>query len=240
MFVIPAIDIRDGKCVRLLRGDYAQETIYADDPVTVLAEYQQFSFPWIHLVDLDGARSGKRNHAELLSSMAKTYTGNVEVGGGIRTAEDIETVLSEGVGRVIMGTALTSLPHRDIPKLWDRFGEQLVAGVDAKDGKVAIHGWKEVLDMPLVDFLLFLEDSGCRRAIVTDIGTDGTLEGPNVALYEKLTDRLDLAVIASGGVGKQEDLEMLNNVGVEAVIVGKAIYEGQVSIQACAQFHQGV
>jgi len=236
MYVIPAIDIRDGKCVRLYKGDYAQETIYADDPRTVINIFATQKFPWIHIVDLDGARSGERVNQNIISSLASAYPESIEVGGGIRTSEDVAKVLSFGVGRVIMGTALTSMSEKEMRTLFATWGEKVVVGVDVRDGKVAIHGWRETLNTTLLDFISLLEDCGASRAIVTEISTDGTLAGPAISLYTELVQKTSLSIIASGGIGSLQDIRAVSHAGVEAVIVGKAYYEGLISLETMASF----
>jgi phosphoribosylformimino-5-aminoimidazole carboxamide ribotide isomerase len=229
MIILPAIDIKDGRCVRLYQGDYAQVTTYADDPVQVAQRFQDAEASWLHVVDLDGAAQGQPINAELIGRICSSTDLRVEVGGGMRSLAHIEQVLSLGVERVILGTA--ALTDRVmLQEALSRWGAQIVVGLDARDGLVAISGWRETSRTEATVLAAELAALGVQRFIYTDIGRDGTLTGPNLAALQAMQRASESALIASGGVSKQEDLLALAHLGVEGAIVGKAIYTGDVDL----------
>ncbi len=230
MLVIPAIDLRGGRCVRLLRGDFAHETIYADDPVQVARHWQNAGAPWIHVVDLDGARDGCPAQLALVERMAQTGA-RIELGGGLRTLDDIDRGLASGASRVIIGTAAIE-DERLLSDAVDRFGpDAIVLGVDARNGRVAVRGWTEESDVAAQDVIERAKSAAVERVIYTDIDRDGTLTSPNFEALSAVVT-LGIRVIASGGVSKLLDLEKLASIpGVEGAIVGKALYEGTVQIE---------
>jgi phosphoribosylformimino-5-aminoimidazole carboxamide ribotide isomerase len=231
--VIPSIDIRGGRCVRLFQGDYAQETVFDADPVAVARRWEAEGATRIHVVDLEGARDGEPANMAVIAAICRAVQVPVQLGGGMRDAATIRRVLDAGVERAIIGTAATD-PER-ARELIEAFGERLVIGIDARDGRVAVRGWKETTEVEAVLLAQSLEALGARRVIHTDIARDCTLEGPNIAAMRTMAEALHIPVIASGGVGCAEDvhrLAALAPVGVEGVIIGRALYTGAVSLAA--------
>ncbi len=235
MLVIPAIDLRGGRCVRLLRGDFARETVYDDDPVRVAKHWRELGAPWIHVVDLDGARGGRPEQLDLVERMAQTGA-RIELGGGLRTLDDIGTALGSGAARVIVGTAATEDEHL-LGDAVDRFGaDAIVLGVDARNGRVAVRGWTEESGISAHDVIERAKKSGVQRVIYTDIERDGTLTSPNYGAISEVV-ALGVRVIASGGVSSTLDLKRLASIpGVEGAIVGKALYEGAVRIDNASEW----
>jgi phosphoribosylformimino-5-aminoimidazole carboxamide ribotide isomerase len=233
--VIPSIDIRGGKCVRLFQGDYAQETVFDADPVAVARRWEAEGASLIHVVDLDGARDGEPANLRIIAAICKAVQVPVEMGGGLRDAATIRRVLDAGVERAIVGTVATD-PKR-ARELIDAFAERLAIGIDARGGMVAVRGWKETTEVEAVRLAQTLEALGARRVIHTDIARDCTLEGPNITGMRAMAEALQIPVIASGGVGSAEDvhrLAALAPLGVEGVIIGRALYTGAVSLAALA------
>lgn len=224
--IYPAIDIRGGKCVRLFQGDYAQETVYADSPVEMAKRWVAQGAEWVHLVDLDGAKEGKPANAELIKEIARTISVPVQVGGGIRTEEQIADYLQAGVARVIVGTAAIE----DEPftkKILAAHGDKIAIGLDCRNGLVATRGWLETTDVKATELAQKLVSYGAETFIYTDIARDGTLTGPNVEEIAGLAVATGKSVIASGGVSKLDDLLTLSAQaadGVSGAIVGKALY----------------
>ncbi|MCP3741565.1 1-(5-phosphoribosyl)-5-[(5-phosphoribosylamino)methylideneamino]imidazole-4-carboxamide isomerase [Rossellomorea sp. BNER] len=231
--IYPAIDMRGGKCVRLIQGDYNQETVYGDSPFEMAERFVNEGAEWIHMVDLDGAKDGKRVNDSFVIKVAKELPARVQIGGGIRTKKDIEHYLNNGVDRVIIGSIAVSQP--DLVKEWlTIYGDKLAIGLDAKDGYVATHGWLETSEVKAIQLGKEFADAGAETFIFTDIATDGMLSGPNIQAVKELAQQTGKKVIASGGVSSLEDLTMLKKYassGVGGAIVGKAIYTGKVSIQ---------
>lgn len=229
MIILPAIDIKDGHCVRLFQGDYAQVTTYGDDPVEVALRWQEAGAHWLHVVDLDGAKAGYPVNASLIGRIRAATSMQIEVGGGMRTLEHIEQVLAQGVDRVILGTV--AITQRELVKqaveLWR---ERIAVGLDARDGWVAIAGWIETSQVRAVTLAQELAALGVQRFIYTDIARDGALSGPNFAALTEMQQASSAALIASGGVSSLADLHALNQSGVEGAIVGKAIYTGAVDL----------
>lgn len=229
MIILPAIDIKDGHCVRLFQGDYAQVTTYGDDPVEVALRWQEAGAHWLHVVDLDGAKAGYPVNASLIGRIQAATSMQIEVGGGMRTLEHIEQVLAQGVDRVILGTV--AITQRELVKqAVERWGERIAVGLDARDGWVAIAGWIETSQMRAVTLAQELAALGVQRFIYTDIARDGALSGPNFAALTEMQQASSAALIASGGVSSLADLHALNQSGVEGAIVGKAIYTGAVDL----------
>ena len=229
MIVIPAIDLRDGRCVRLLQGDFARETVYGDDPVQMALRWQEAGAAMLHVVDLDGARAGHPVQAAIVASIAAALTIPVQLGGGMRTLEHIAGAFDGGVARVVLGTA--AIEDRDLlAAALDRWGaERIVLGIDARGGMVATRGWIETTAVRATDLARDLAALGLRRVVYTDIGRDGTLHEPNYAALAEMAAVGDFAVIASGGVARREHLAALAALpGVEATIVGRALYTGDV------------
>ncbi len=231
MFLIPAIDLRGGRVVRLVKGDYGQQTTYGEDPVEQARQFEQAGARWLHVVDLDGARSGNMEHLEVIGRICKATGLKVEVGGGVRGEGAIDRLLGAGVERVILGTAAL--------KQWDWFErlmgnptyrDRLVLGLDARDGKLAVSGWESTTDTEAVEVARRVTDWPLAAIIYTDIATDGTLAGPNVAATAAMVEATTVPVVASGGVGTIEHLHGLRKLPLQGIIVGKALYEGAFTI----------
>jgi len=231
MIILPAIDIKDGRCVRLYQGDYDQATTYADDPVRVALRWQEAGAQWLHVVDLDGAAAGHPVNSDVIRSIRQETTFQIEVGGGLRTLDDIDWILTMGVDRVILGTVAIKNPAL-LKEALLRWGERIVIGLDARAGKVAISGWRENSQVDAVTLAQELCEAGVQRFIYTDIARDGSLQGPNIAALQTMQRAVSCAVIASGGVSSLVDLRALATIGVEGAIVGKAIYTGDVDLVA--------
>ena len=233
MLVIPAIDIRAGKCVRLLQGRFDQETVFADDPVETAVYWQSLGAKRLHVVDLDGAKTGSPGNADIVSRIAWTLDIPVQLGGGIRSVETAQAMLDLGVERVVIGTS--AVLDRDFARtMFETLGDQVILGLDASDGFVATHGWQQVSDLRAVDFAREMEKLGARRIIHTDISRDGMLEGVNLPAMEEMARAVSIPVIASGGVTTIEDirnLRKLEPLGIEGVITGKALYTGSLDLR---------
>ena len=230
MLLFPAIDLYDHKVVRLLKGDYQKMTVYSEDPVATARGIEADGGRWLHLVDLEGAKDGTTPNFDVVAAICQETKLQVEIGGGIRSLEMIERYLNAGVARVILGTkAVTDEDFlRDAVRRW---GDRIAVGVDAKDGKVAVKGWVEVLDVDMFDFLWKLRSIGVKTAIVTDISKDGAMKGTNLPLYERLS-RLDgIDITASGGVSTLEDIRALRDMGLYGAILGKAMYNGAIKLK---------
>ena len=236
MTIYPAIDILGGKCVRLVHGDYDRLTTYGDDPGAIADGFAKAGATWIHAVDLDGAKAGHPVNVEAVRRIVAAGLP-VQLGGGLRNHEDVQTVLDLGVARVILGSVLV----RDAEfaaKAFAEFGDRIVAGIDAKEGKVATQGWLETSELTAGELAREMVAVGARRFVFTDIGRDGTLAGPNLKSLAEFMAAAEVPVIASGGVGTEEDIEMLRAMSPapEGVIVGKAIYEGRVDLARILRF----
>ncbi|TCZ75994.1 1-(5-phosphoribosyl)-5-[(5-phosphoribosylamino)methylideneamino]imidazole-4-carboxamide isomerase [Paenibacillus albiflavus] len=235
--IYPAIDIRDGKCVRLVQGDYNQETVYNDQPVEVAAEWEAQGAQWIHLVDLDGAKAGYPVNADLIGRIAKSVGVPVQLGGGIRTESDIDRLLSLGVSRVILGTAAIE-DRKFVHEALRKHGERIAIGIDARNGFVATRGWLETSEVKAVDLAVQLAEYGARTFIFTDISRDGMMGGPNVEAIVAMAEASGQTVIASGGVSQLSDLTRLaqySTSGVGGAIVGKALYTGAIQLSDALQ-----
>ena len=236
MKLFPAIDLRGGKVVRLTEGDYDRMTVYGDDPAATAAGFRDAGAECLHVVDLDGALEGDAVNFSVVEKIVQSGLF-VEVGGGIRSEERIERYLAVGAKRVIIGTIAVEKPDFAL-KMIKKYGEAVAVGVDARDGKVAIHGWKTVTDKDAFEFCEFLRDAGTDCVIYTDISRDGTLSGANLSAYERLA-RLDgLKVIASGGVTRTEEIRTLAAMGLYGAIVGKAVYTGALDLARCVELVQ--
>jgi len=232
LIVIPAIDLSEGKCVRLFQGDMAQKTVYADDPAEVAVKWTEGGAELIHVVDLDGAVLGRRANADSVAAICGATDVPVEVGGGIRTADDVEAVLHLGARYAILGT--TALRSRKVLReTLDRYGDRVVVGIDARDGRVAVEGWTQATDTSAVELGRIMDGMGVRRLVFTDIATDGALKGPNVAAMRAMAEAVDCEVTASGGVSALDDiaaLAQLEPLGVTGCIVGRALYVNAFSL----------
>jgi len=228
--VIPAIDLREGKCVRLYQGDYSQETVFSDDPVEIALHWQSLGAPRLHIVDLDGAAKGEVYNLDIIKEMASALLIPIQLGGGIRQPEIIEELLRAGVERVILGTA--AVEDRDlVKKACHSFGESIVVGLDAREGHIAIRGWQQDTELETVEFARSMIDLGVKRFIYTDISRDGTLTEPNFTGVFELINATKLPIIASGGISSLTHLTVLKQLGVEGAIVGRALYTGDINLK---------
>ncbi len=231
MIVIPAIDLKDGKCVRLLQGRKEDVTVYSDDPASMAKHWAQMGAELLHVVDLDGAFTGDQKNFDKISAIRKAIDIPIEVGGGVRDINRIEQLISLGVDRVIIGTSAAKNPDM-VKNASDKFPGKVLVGIDAKDGKVAIKGWVEVTEFGSIDFARKMQDAGTAGIIYTDISRDGMLTGPNLNAMEAMVNALSIPVIASGGVSKINDVEDLLKIkNLWGVITGKALYEGTMDLK---------
>ena len=231
MIIYPAIDLKDGQCVRLYKGDMDRATIYNEEPASQAHEWAKSGFSWIHVVDLNGAIDGHPVNIEAVQDIIEAADIPVQLGGGIRSLEQIENWLNEGVSRVILGTAALREPEL-VKEACRHFHDQIVVGIDARNGKVAVEGWAEDSNMEASELALKFEDAGVSAIIYTDIDRDGTGQGVNIVSTISLAQKISIPVIASGGVGTLQDLELVRDAaqyGIEGVIVGKALYDGRIS-----------
>ncbi len=230
MDVIPAIDLRNGRAVRLFQGDYNRETVFDDDPVAVARTWEAQGARRIHLVDLDGAREGRTEQAPLVAAIAAAVNVPVQLGGGVRTMEDIDSLLDAGIDRIILGTAVVEQPEL-VRAACLRHGERIAVGLDARDGRVAVRGWTEDTAVDTVELAARLAGDGVMRFIHTDIARDGAMQGVNVAVMTALAEAVTpIPVTASGGVTDIDDIRAVAAAPIEAVIVGRALYTGALSL----------
>ncbi|MBP3660419.1 MAG: 1-(5-phosphoribosyl)-5-[(5-phosphoribosylamino)methylideneamino]imidazole-4-carboxamide isomerase [Oscillospiraceae bacterium] len=230
MILYPAIDLVGGKAVRLYKGDYAQMTVYSDDPVSVAKDFQKAGAKRMHLVDLEAAKSGVPENAETIRAIAENTDLFLEVGGGIRTMQTLESYLSLGVDRAILGTAAVTDPQF-LREAVEKYGERVAVGVDLKDGFVAIKGWTETSDLTAESFFAKMEALGVKTVICTDISRDGAMKGTNRALYRELLEKFSIDLIASGGVSSIGDIAALKEMGLHGAIIGKAYYTGAIDLK---------
>jgi phosphoribosylformimino-5-aminoimidazole carboxamide ribotide isomerase len=244
MQLYPAIDLKDGQCVRLKQGEFKEITVYSQKPEEVAALWQSQGATFLHLVDLDGALAGRSVNEKVIKKIADTVSMPIEIGGGIRSEEAIESMLSLGVARVIIGTKAVENPEF----IWDmvkKFGQdRIVAGVDAKDGMVAVEGWEKISGITASELCNRMREYGVRHIVYTDISRDGMLTGPNVEYTKKLTEETGMDIIASGGMSSMEDLRQLYRAGVRGAIIGKALYEKRIDLKEAIEAfekrdHQG-
>lgn len=228
MNIYPAIDLRDGKVVRLYQGDYDQMTVYQEDPVDVARSFKAAGADYLHLVDLDGAKDGELVNFDTIKAIVEDVDMFVEVGGGIRDEERIKQYLDLGVGRVILGTIAVK-DREFLEKMVSVYGERIAVGVDARDGRVAINGWKEITDIDSFEFCEYLRDIDVKAVIYTDISRDGGLQGTNMEVYRKLQEIQGLEITASGGISFIEEIAELKNV-TAAAILGKVLYSGLIDL----------
>lgn len=230
MVVYPAIDIRNGKCVRLVQGEFEKESVYGEDPVEMALKWQRSGGEYLHMVDLDGARSGISQNLGVVTRVCKALSIPVQLGGGIRTMENVEEILTAGVSRVILGTAAVR-DQQFVRQVLKNYGDKVAIGIDAKDGYVAIEGWLETSSFKAIEFGKLMQELGAGTIIYTDISRDGMLTGPNLAAMAEMAGALEAEVIASGGVANLEDIKELKATGVTGVITGKALYTGAFRLE---------
>ncbi|MCR5364675.1 MAG: 1-(5-phosphoribosyl)-5-[(5-phosphoribosylamino)methylideneamino]imidazole-4-carboxamide isomerase [Prevotella sp.] len=230
--LIPAIDILNGQCVRLTKGDYDQKTIYRDSPSEVAKEFELLGFRRLHVVDLDGAKSKHIVNDAVLKAITTGTNLVVDFGGGIKTDEDIEKAFASGASMVTVGSIAVTEPERFMGWLRKYGAERMILGADVRNGKISINGWKEDSTEDLLPFLKKYIDAGVKNVLCTEISKDGTLAGPAIDLYRRVMDAYpELHLIASGGVSSKEDIEALDQAGIPAVVFGKAIYEGRIDLR---------
>ena len=230
MNLIPAIDILNGKCVRLKQGDYNQQTVFSDDPVEFAIKWSDAGADWIHIIDLDGARDGKLINNEAITNIVNVTNCSIQTGGGIRTYADFKQRIEMGVNRVIVSTA--AINDKDLLKsLVSTFSEELIVSIDARNGLVQINGWKEKTNLDAFDYIQELASQGVKRIIYTDIERDGTNEGVNFDNIEKIVNNSHIPIIAAGGISSIEDLRTLQSSGVEGAIIGRALFDGMIDLE---------
>lgn len=239
MKIYPAIDIRGGNAVRLLQGDYDRETVYSLNPVEVARKFKEAGATCLHVVDLDGALEGDLINKDIIKRIVSETGLYVEAGGGVRSLQRIEQYLSAGVSRVILGSAAAENFTLVVDAV-KFFGGKVAVGVDAKDGKVAVHGWKKVTDIDAVDFCRKLREVGLHTVIYTDISRDGMLGGANLAAYEELVKIKGLRIIASGGISGTDEIKKLTAINVRGVVLGKALYDGVLDLKKTIEECQDV
>lgn len=229
MIILPAIDLYGGKAVRLYKGEYDQMTVYDDDPINTARKFEAFGASWLHMVDLEGAKTGGTPNMDVAENIIKNTSLSVEIGGGVRDMAIIERYIESGVSRVILGTA--AITNESLVKeAADRYDDKIAVGADIKDGFVAIKGWTEKSKITLHDFCSSMQDKGIRTVICTDISKDGAMQGTNREMYKELAGKYDMAFIASGGVSTIDDVKALRDMGMYGAIIGKAYYTGAIDL----------
>jgi len=233
MIIYPAIDLLGGQCVSLRQGRYDQVTVYHQDPLAVANQFKEAGAPWLHIVDLDAARTGIPVHAEMIAAIRRTTGLRVQTGGGVRNFEHVKLLLEEAsIDRIVLGTA--AVKDRAFTELvLQRYPDRVAIGIDARDGEVSVDGWTHGSGLKANDFARMMADAGAKLAIFTDIGRDGMLSGPNADSIRIMVENSGLRIIASGGIGSYDDIETVRQTGAAGVIVGKAIYEGKVKLEQC-------
>ena len=229
MIILPAIDLYGGKAVRLYKGEYDQMTVYDDEPVNTAKKFEASGASWLHMVDLEGAKTGETPNMQTAENIIKNTSLSVEIGGGVRTMDVIERYIDAGVSRVILGTAAVTDPEL-LKRAVERYGEKIAVGADIKDGYVAIKGWTEKSQHTLHDFCRDMGDIGVKTMICTDISKDGAMQGANRDMYRELSRSFNINFIASGGVSSLEDVIALRDMGLYGAIIGKAYYTGAIDI----------
>ena len=240
MLIIPAIDIKEGRCVRLREGQFEDIEIFSDDPVMMAVKWVDKGAKMLHVVDLDGARYGKLTNISLVERIIKRIGIPVQIGGGIRSYKEVERLINLGASRIILGTIL----WKDKPlakRLFDEFSEKIIAGIDARERYIAIEGWQNVISIDALDFAGEMERLGVRRIIYTDIKRDGTLRGPNMANIKRMVKNLNIPLVVSGGIASLNDIKELKKfeaLGIEGIIIGKALYKGNILLEEAIKIAQ--
>ncbi len=234
MFLYPAIDLYAGKAVRLYKGDYAQMTVYSENPTEIALDFKSCGATYMHLVDLEGAKLGAPANTDTIAQLVKTFDGFVEVGGGIRNMQTVESYLSIGVNRVILGTAAVT-NQAFLQDALEKYGEKIAVGVDIKDGFVAIKGWTEKSNLSADAFFAKMEKLGIKAVICTDISRDGAMQGTNRELYRTLSKAYTMDIIASGGVSDMADIKALKALDIHGAIIGKAYYTGAIDLRCAVE-----
>lgn len=233
MKILPAMDLIDGKCVRLYQGDFKQTTQVGSDPITQLKRFIQDGAEIIHIVDLDGARSGKPEQLELIANLCEISTVPVQVGGGVRSLETVRDYIKAGVSRVVLGTAALE-DEEFLKEALKNYQANIVIGIDALHEKVAVSGWETATDVHYITFAQKMEQLGVKTIVFTDISKDGTMQGPNLQQLKEIHEAVDCTIVASGGIRNQADLDAIAELGITEAIVGKAMYEGTIKLKGGA------
>ena len=235
--IIPAMDMMDGRCVRLTHGDFERRTVYSQEPIEVARRFEAAGIKRLHMVDLDGAQSGSPKHLAVLAAVAKNTDLKIDFGGGVRSQTDLDSVFSAGAAMANIGSVAMTNPEMFLDWVGRYGGDRILLGADAKDGRMAIDGWQTETDIEITNVLTRYAHYGVRNIFVTDIGSDGAMTGPAIDLYERILSVLpNLTLIASGGVRTLRDVDELARIGCAGVIVGKAIYEGRIPIEELSNY----
>lgn len=231
MKIIPAIDIIDGKCVRLSKGDYDTKKIYNENPIEVAKEFEDFGIQYLHLVDLDGAKAKKIINEKVIENIAKNTNLIIDFGGGIRTEEDLQKAFDSGAKKVTLGSVAVVNPELCLAWLYKFGADKLILGADCLDRNIKTSGWLENSETDVVDFIKEYQKKGFKEVVCTDISKDGMLQGPSTALYKEIIQNSSVELIASGGIANIEDVKKMKEIGCAGTIIGKAIYEGRISLE---------
>lgn len=235
MKIIPAIDIIDGKCVRLSKGDYSTKKIYNENPVEVAKEFENYGIRFLHLVDLDGAQSKHIVNQKVIENIARETSLQIDFGGGLKTLKDIETAFSSGASQVTIGSIAVQNPEWCYD-LIEKYKGKIILGADCENRKIKTSGWLEESDKDVIDFIMDYQQKGIQQVICTDIAKDGMLEGPSTGLYQEILNQASVQLIASGGISCMDDVLKMKEIGCSGTIIGKAIYEGRISLQQLQNF----
>ncbi|WP_343608521.1 1-(5-phosphoribosyl)-5-[(5-phosphoribosylamino)methylideneamino]imidazole-4-carboxamide isomerase [Chryseobacterium oranimense] len=236
MKIIPAIDIIDGKCVRLSKGDYSTQKIYSENPVEIAKEFENFGIRFLHLVDLDGAKSKHIVNQKVLENIARETSLHIDFGGGLKTGNDIETAFNSGAKQITLGSIAVQNPEFCVEMIKRYGNDRIILGADCENRKIKTSGWLEESSLDIIDFLLQYQEKDISQTICTDISKDGMLEGPSTDLYKEILDKTSVKLTASGGISCIEDVYSMKEIGCSGTIIGKAIYEGKISLQQLQKF----
>lgn len=231
MKIIPAIDIIDGKCVRLSKGDYSTKKIYSENPLDIAREFESYGIQFLHLVDLDGARSKHIVNQKVLENISRETSLHIDFGGGLKKGNDIEIAFNSGAKQITLGSIAVQDPEFCLEMIRKYGSEKIILGADCENRKIKTSGWQEESSLDIIDFLLDYQNKGIIQTICTDISKDGMLEGPSTDLYREILDKTSLRLTASGGISCIEDVERMKEIGCSGTIIGKAIYEGKIQLQ---------
>lgn len=233
--IIPAIDLLNGKCVRLKQGNYKSKTVYSKDPVSVAKTFEDAGLRYLHVVDLDGARSKRILNHKIIEKIATTTNLTIDFGGGIKSQKDLDIAFNSGAHQVTCGSI--SVTNPDLVKEWISIygNDKVILGADCRNRKIAIHGWQQHCDIDVIEFIKNFQSAGIQNTICTDIDKDGILQGPSLLLYKEIISQTKTNLIASGGVSSINDIKSLKEIGCEGVIIGKAIYEKRISIKQLSE-----
>lgn len=236
MKIIPAIDIIDGKCVRLSKGDYATKKIYNENPVEVAKEFEAHGIRFLHLVDLDGAKSKQVVNQKVMKSIAKETSLQIDFGGGLKSRKDIEIAFDSGAKQITIGSIAVQNPEFCKEIIEEYGAEKIILGADCENRKIKTSGWQEESDLDIIDFILQYQQLGILNTICTDISKDGMLQGPSTNLYKEIISKTSISLTASGGISGMEDVYTMKKTGCSGTIIGKAIYEGKISLKELQNF----